>query len=202
MRIYVLTYARTGSHAFGRYCANRGYRTLHEPFFEGDIQPSITQWPRDRKLLSSELKYYDKIIVWDHAVSQQWIPSVSQPQFFEWLEPQVDTILTLRRRNTFEWALSACHKHYYEYHDWESRPRRAIDPQYFLKRCAEHSELDQALDKLNKPTYYYEDLIGNNTHDFPISIGVEDDFAIPDKRDYIENYAELEELYTEFAQRS
>ena len=201
MRIYVLTYARTGSHAFGRYCGARGYRVLHEPFIEGDIEPSITSWPRDRKQLSSELSYYDDCIVWDHAVAQQYIPTVSQPQFFEWLEPQVDSIVTLRRRNTFEWALSACHKHYYEYHDWEPRPTHTIDPEYFRNMCASHKQLDAILDKFKKPTYYYEDLIQNNTTDFPISIGVDDDFEIPDKRDYIENYQQLEELYTTHIQK-
>ena len=193
MKIYCLTYARTGSHTFGRNLAASGYQVIHEPFMIDGY--NNLSWPDDRNQLSKVIAEHDDIIVWDHAVSNQVIPKKDLHLFLNWIKSQVDIVVVLLRRDAFEWALSSIHlsKHKY-FDDNEDRISICVDKEELDDILLDHRELSSRLCNLNFPIYYYEDLL-NEENNFPVKMTSNDPFTIPLKSSYITNYEELKQQF-------
>lgn len=189
MKILAITYGRTGSHAFGRYLKKNGFHVIHEPFTPDGYKNII--WPQDKNILSEDLNLYSDVIIWDQFITRD-IDNPATLEYLKWISPQVDKIVTLLRKNSFEWALSTIHlDETGEYfNDWEPRKKIYADYQEVIYSMQDHKRLNNYLTGFNYHVCYYEDLIEGKDV-CPFTMKAMDKFNIPSKEEYIVNYNEL-----------
>lgn len=188
MKVLSITYGRTGSHTFSRYLEKYGFHIIYEPFTNLGHKDLI--WPQDKNTLSEDIKRYDNVMVWDQFVRHS--DNKTALEYLEWMSPQVDKIITLLRKNSFEWALSTIHldESGGYFNDWEPRKKIYVDYQEVIQNMQDHERINKYLTSFKYPVCYYEDLIEGKDC-CPFTMKSLDNFSIPSKEEYIINYNEL-----------
>ena len=194
MKVLTITYSRTGSHTFSRYLEKNGFYIIHEPFT--NYGHKDINWPQDKNTLSTDIQRYNDVMVWDQFISRSdnRADNKTAMEYLEWISPQVDKIVTLLRKNSFEWALSSLHLdatgEYFD--DWEPRKKIHVDYQDVVDNMRDHECLNNYLTSFNYPVCYFEDLV-EGIEQCPFTMKSMDKFNIPSKEEYIINYNELKQ---------